>query len=109
MTKANFARLVALILIFLFSILYFMQLNGYNEYAQNKRNMLTDEEIKEYEEDIAAGKDVTLKDYIKDDKNDYTNNMAKIGLDLSYFIENTFNKGMNAFFKMLNDAANDQS
>lgn len=104
MTKTNAARLVVLILIFLFSILYFMQLNGYNEYTQNKKNMLTEEQIREYEEDIAAGRDVTLKDYIKDDKTDYTNGIARLGLDISYFIENTFNKGMNAFFEMLNEA-----
>ena len=57
-----------------------------------------------FREDIAAGRDVTLKDYIKDDKTDYTNGIARLGLDISYFIENTFNKGMNAFFEMLNEA-----
>ena len=62
------------------------------------------EEIKEYEEDIAAGKDVTIKDYVNKDKVNYENNISKLGLDLSYLIENAFNKGMNAFFNMLNEA-----
>ena len=81
-----------------------MQASGYNEYARNKENMLTEEQIKEYEEDIAAGKDVTIKDYLNKDKVNYENNISKLGLDLSYLIENIFNKGMNSFFDMLNDA-----
>ena len=81
-----------------------MQASGYNEYARNKENMLTEEQIKEYEEDIAAGKDVTIKDYLNKDKINYENNISKLGLDLSYLIENIFNKGMNSFFDMLNDA-----
>ena len=104
MTKTNIARLIILILVFLFFVLYFMQASGYNEYARNKENTLTEEQIKEYEEDIAAGKDVTIKDYLNKDKVNYENNISKLGLDLSYLIENIFNKGMNSFFDMLNDA-----
>lgn len=104
MTKTNLARLIILILVFLFFVLYFMQASGYNEYAKNRENMLTSEQIKEYEDDIAAGKDVTIKDYVNKDKVNYENNISKLGLDLSYLIENAFNKGMNAFFNMLNEA-----
>ena len=104
MTKINIARLIILILVYLSFVLYFMQASGYNEYAKNKENMLTEEQIKEYEEDIAAGKDVTIKDYLNKDKVNYENNISKLGLDLSYLIENIFNKGMNSFFDMLNDA-----
>ena len=47
MTKTNLARLIILILIFLFFVLYFMQVSGYNEYSKNRENMLTEEEINE--------------------------------------------------------------
>lgn len=104
MTKTNLARLIILILIFLFFVLYFMQVSGYNEYSKNRENMLTEEEIKKYEKDIEEGKDVTVTDYLNKNKISYENNISKIGLDLSYFIEDAFNKGMNAFFKMLDEA-----
>lgn len=106
MTKVNIARVVVLILMFLFFILYFLQLSGYSDYRQSRKNMLTDDTIKQYEEDILAGKDVSIRDYLDKERFSYNNNISKMGLDLSYFIENTFNKGMNAFFKMLNDAVN---
>lgn len=104
MTKTNLARLIVLILVFLFFVLYFMQASGYNEYARNRENMLTEEQIKEYEEDIERGKDVTIKDYLNKDKVNYDNKVSELGLDLSELIGDIFNKGMNTFFEMLNDA-----
>lgn len=104
MIKVNLARLIILILVFLFFVLYFMQVSGYNEYARNRENMLTEEEIKQYEKDITEGKDVSVNDYLHKDKYNYENKVSRLGLDLSYLIENVFNKGMNAFFKVLNDA-----
>lgn len=81
-----------------------MQASGYNEYTRNRENMLTEEQIKEYEEDIAEGKDVTIKDYLNKDKINYDNKVSELGLDLSELIGDVFNKGMNAFFEMLNEA-----
>ena len=104
MTKTNLARLIVLILVFLFFVLYFMQASGYNEYTRNRENMLTEEQIKEYEEDIEAGKDVTIKDYLNKDKVNYDNKVSDLGLDISELIGDVFNKGMNAFFNMLNEA-----
>ena len=104
MTKTNLARLIVLILVFLFFVLYFMQASGYNEYTRNRENMLTEEQIKEYEEDIEAGKDVTIKDYLNKDKVNYDNKVSDIGLNLSELIGDIFNKGMNVFFEMLNEA-----
>ena len=104
MTKTNLARLIIIILVFLFFVLYFMQASGYNEYTRNRENMLTEEQIKEYEEDIEAGKDVTIKDYLNKDNVNYDNKVSDLGLDLSELIGDVFNKGMNAFFEMLNEA-----
>ena len=81
MTKTNLARLIIIILVFLFFVLYFMQASGYNEYTRNRENMLTEEQIKEYEEDIAEGKDVTIKDYLNKDKINYDNKVSELGLD----------------------------
>ena len=81
-----------------------MQASGYNEYTRNRENMLTEEQIKEYEEDIEAGKDVTIKDYLNKDKVNYDNKVSDLGLDLSELIGDVFNRAMNAFFEMLNEA-----
>ena len=72
-TKSGVTRVVVLIFLFLFLILYFMQLSGYNEYSQNRKNMLTEREIKEFEADVEAGKDVSMNDYLNQRKKDYRN------------------------------------
>ena len=81
-----------------------MQASGYNVYTINSEYMLTEEQIKEYEEDIEAGKDVTIKNYLNKDKVNYDNKVSNLGLDLSELIGDVFNKGMNSFFEMLNEA-----
>ena len=68
MTKKGSVRLLLLILFFLFMILYTMQLTGYNEYSQNRKNMLTKEQLQSFEKDIASGKDVTAQDYMEREK-----------------------------------------
>ena len=79
--------------------LYFSYQNGYYEIKNNEKKILTEEMIKEYEEDLKNGVDVTNKEYTvvrKDYSNTYTKNLLKIsrkkekGLDkiIKYF----FNK-----------------
>ena len=81
-----------------------MQVSGYSEYTRNKENMLTEDRIKEYENDIEVGKDVTIKDYLNKDRVNYDNKVSNLGLNLSELIGDVFDKGMNAFFEMLNEA-----
>ena len=104
MTKSGSVRLIILILFFLFMILYVMQLTGYNEYNQNRKNMLTEAELKAFEKDVQDGKDVAAKDYLEGEKK-YGNKISAIGLSISKGIENIFNESMNAFFKMMEEAA----
>lgn len=104
LTKSGTVRLVILILFFLFMILYAMQLTGYNEYNQNRKNMLEDHEIANFEKDVAEGKDVTTKDYLTKKQKNYNNHLSSAGLSLSKGIGDFFNDGMNAIFNMLGEA-----
>ncbi len=81
-----------------------MQAAGYNEYSQNRKKMLTEEQITAFEKDVENGKDVTLEQYIKSQDKQYNNAVSKAGLTVSYGIEKAFNESMNAIFKMLSEA-----
>ncbi len=81
-----------------------MQASGYNEYSQNKKKMLTDQQINAFERDISEGKDVSAEDYLKANEKNYNNAVSKAGLTISYGIEKAFNESMNAIFKMLSEA-----
>lgn len=103
-TKIGVTRVIVLILVFLFLILYFMQLTGYNEYNLNRKNTLTESEIAEFEADVEAGKDVSMNDYLNQKKKDYRNIFSDAVLGISQGISELFNQSMNAFFDMVGEA-----
>ena len=79
--------------------LYFSYQNGYYEIKNNEKKILTEEMIKEYEEDLKNGVDVTNKEYTvvrKDYSNTYTKNLLKvfkkIEKELDKIIKYFFNK-----------------
>lgn len=91
--------------IFLFIIyitLYFSLQTGYYEYESKKKNILTEEKIKQFEEDIKNGKNITVEDYLKDTYVDYSNNASRFGKKLSIKVSNTVKKGIESFFNELN-------
>ena len=103
--KKNGIRILLFTTFFLFLALYMTQETGYNEYNQAKRTALTDYEISLFEQDLKEGKEINPDKYLKNQEKDYNNRLSKMGFFLSQEIEKTFQKGMNAFFKMLEDMA----
>ena len=81
-----------------------MKLSGYKEYSQNRQNMLTEREIKEFEADVEAGKDVSMNDYLNQRKKDYRNIFSDAVLGISSGISNLFNQAMDSLFDMLGEA-----
>lgn len=70
-----------IILIFLFS--YFIEISGYYEYnLQNKKN-LTEDQIKQFEDDVKAGKDIDIDSYLKEVTIDYSNQLTRTTSDAS--------------------------
>ena len=60
--------------------------------------------MKQFEEDVKAGKNVDIKDYLTDIKKDYSNGATKLGIDFSNIIEKFMSKGINEMvniFKIL--------
>ena len=67
--KINLFKGIFLILLFTFTTLYIASYNGYYEYSNNKKVTLTNEKIKEFEEDVKNGKKIDLENYIVMEKN----------------------------------------
>ena len=80
--------------------------NGYIEKENFERKILTDEMIKEYENDLKNGVDVSSKEYVivkPSYANIYTNNLLKV----SKKIENSIDKVIKYFFKKVSEQIND--
>lgn len=73
--------LIAIIIIFLSS--YLIADSGYYEYTIKQKTTITNEKIKEFEEDIKNEKDIDLIDYLNKDNKDYTNKFSNIVYNIS--------------------------
>ncbi len=90
-----------------FLVLYFAQAGGYYEEVNNKKTSLTEEKIKEFEEDVKNGKEIKVENYVVNMKKNYANKISNIGLFTSKTLAEGFKWGMNNLFdgidKMVNE------
>ena len=87
-------RLVLMGLLMLFVFVYLSGKTGYYETHQAKNTRLTGAAILEFEKDVAAGKPVDIKDYIKADVTDYRNTYSRLGYNISSGINTVLNDGV---------------
>ena len=90
-------KLLGIILVIMFLSVYFSRYN--TNYYEN-RNVLTEEAIVKFEQDIKEGKDISINTYLKEEK-DYNNKASTIGLKLSQGIEIGFKKSLKLLFKCM--------
>ena len=98
--KHKFIKFLLVIFI-CFIIMYISKENGYYEYRTYNKTRLTEEAIKKFEQDINNGKNVLLKDYIVEEKHDYSNKVTKLGSKVGKFIETFMNDGIKNTLKYL--------
>lgn len=95
-------KLIFTILILIFACLYLSKETGYYERKISNNTLLTKERIKEFEKDVAEGKQVDIKDYIMTKKSDYKNPFSKLGMTISNIISKILNDGVSYVIKFLN-------
>lgn len=105
MKKDNIIRFVFLSLFFFFLCIYLYQASGYYEYLNYKRTKINYTKIKEFEEDLKEGKNVSKKNYLVKTKG-YSNKIYEIGMGTSNIIEKSFNKIMKYLFSEASDMVN---
>ncbi len=86
-----------------FTVLYLSEGAGYFEYEQHRNMVLTNDKIKEFEEDVKNGKNIDIENYVETKAKDYSNSVSNFGLDLSDFVNDVVTEGLNSFFKFLGD------
>ncbi len=86
-----------------FTVLYLSEGAGYFEYEQHRNMVLTNDKIKEFEEDVKNGKNIDIENYVETKAKDYANSVSNFGLDLSDFVNDVVTEGLNSFFKFLGD------
>ena len=101
--KNKIYNFIFMIFFLSFLVIYLAGITGYYEYENYKYTALTKEQIKQFEKDVANGKEVDIKDYlIKNDKR-YNNNLSKLSNKLSNGISLLVQKGVESTFKFLSN------
>ena len=64
-----------------FLALYFSQATGYYDYKEHKKVILTSEQIKKFEEDVANGKNLDIEEYLTNTDKNYQNLSVQISVN----------------------------
>ena len=91
-------KLISVVVIIAFLLSYIIEKTGYYEYNLQSKKNLTEEEIKQFESDVKAGKDVDLTEYLTDNKIDYSNSLTRTTSEVSLKLNKYLNKAINNTF-----------
>ena len=97
--KNNVLKSIFVFLFITYVTLYVSQKSGYLDFQNYKRKELTEEKIKQFEEDIKSGKKVNIEDYKSNEVKDYSNKLSNLGYNTSNGISKLVSKGVDSFFK----------
>lgn len=97
--KKNWFLTVLGIIFVIYVCLYVMDSLGYYNIAA-KNKVITEEKLQEFESDVKNGKEIDLKEYVRDTTN-YKNVYSNIGYSISVGIDNILNKGLSNVGKVL--------
>lgn len=93
-------KLLVIILVIVFLGLYFTYSNGYYERSLNNKVLLTNEKIEQFERDLQDMKDISINDYIKEEKN-YATKTSDMSLKVSVKVEKILTGGIKYLFKKI--------
>lgn len=101
MKKNKLINFVGIFLFFSFVVIYLLELTGYYEYQNHKRTVLTEEQIKKFEKDVANGKEIDINEYLIINETKYNNSLSNLTTKLSTGISNIVQSGVESTFKVL--------
>ena len=92
--KPNWFFRILVILFLIYISLNIAMSAGYYEAKLNEKTTLTEESIKQFENDIKEGKEVDINDYVVEKNRDFSNNTTKTGVFLSSLVEDFMSEGI---------------
>ncbi|MBQ1495912.1 MAG: hypothetical protein IIZ40_00990 [Bacilli bacterium] len=98
---------ILFLLLFLVSVFIILSSEtNYYEYSNNKKAIVTEENIKRFEEDISNGKKIDISNYINNDSKDYSNKVTNLGDNISNLLNKTVNFVLKTSFKAIENMIN---
>ncbi len=104
--KNNFLRIMTLTVFLIFLALYYSSNAGLIDYQAKNKTVLTEKQIKMFEEDVKNNVQIDLKKYVENKEEKYDNNISKTTLKLSNTIGETIEGVLNFMFGKLENVMN---
>ena len=83
MKKNKLFKPIIIIILIIFISAYYVSNSGYYEYHMQQKTVLTNDKIKEFEEDVKNNKDIDIKNYLEYEEVDYSNKLSNLVYDFS--------------------------
>ena len=90
-----------------FTMVYISSNNGYYNYEQSRKTVLTKQKIEQFEKDVKQGKTIKIENYVDNSKPNYQNKTSQLGLDISSKVGKYVSLSIKSFFKKLNKLVTD--
>ena len=100
-------KLVFLIVVIAFVSSYIIASSGYYEYTMQERTIITNEKIKEFEQDIKDNKEIDLMEYLENEEVDYSNAFTTLVYNISDNSNKLARKAIKYLFKKLGTLVED--
>ena len=94
-------KLFILVIAIVFISAYLIASTGYYEYTMQQRTIITNEKIKEFEEDIKNNENIDIKDYFEKEEIDYSNKFTNLIYNISDNSNKLARKTIKYLFKKL--------
>ena len=92
--KPNYLKIILIGLFFAYFTLYILNITGYYDGNIKRKVAYTKSQIETFEKDVKNGENIELKDYLKNQEKNYTNNASNIGYAISTNVEAFLNNGI---------------
>jgi len=107
MKKESIFKFILLCFIICFLVILFAGKTGYYEKKLRDNSILTEEQIKKFEEDLKNGKDVDISNYVINKNKDYTTKLTSDVYSVSLKLEKTIDKIVKFIFNEVGKNIND--
>ena len=105
-TKNRLFKVLFWIFFISFMIIYFSEITGYYEYKNYQKTVMTNEQIKKFENDIKNGKNVKPDSYLLTDTTKYDNKLSDMANSLSNSISKIVKGSVENTFKLIGNLVN---
>lgn len=103
MKYIKFLKFGSTLFFFLFIFIYVVGSSGLYEYKLNEKKVLTEQQIKNFENDVNNGVKIDITDYIVPEKN-YDNVFTKTNRKISQYISKGFEESFKYLFRYINNS-----